>query len=185
MLIEPNEIDNWTRIVNDVNKVWNISKSQIKRRVKLYQSRIWIESEEGKVLKQYKNEWWDDTMINEVKDKYIHVIKRLRIGNSKLKSHRKQGGLGWCENCNMNVPETNEHFLFKCNKYEEQRNKLFHKISRKMKIMKINIDIYNLLGFYPTLCKSKRKIKMHKDNIMYIYQCVCEFIESTHRFDRL
>ena len=182
ILIESDEINKWICIVENEQKVWNICKSKIKRRLKLYQTKSWIQSEEGKVLKKYKNNWWNDTIINEVKNPFVHVIKRLRIGNSKLKNHRKQGGPGICKNCNLNEPETNEHFFFKCTRFKEQRNRLFKEISNKMKLMKINITIYNLLGYFPAICKSKNNIKKHKNDMLYIYHCVCKFIEDTHRF---
>ena len=39
----------------------------------------------------------------------------MRVGNSKLNNHRKHGGTKICKQCcNLEVPETNEHFMLEC-----------------------------------------------------------------------
>ena len=184
-LIENNDILNWSNIVSgDIVKTWNIVKKKIKERTKNLQIKIWNEAEEGKVLKKYKKGWWDDIIMNQVSNPYVLVIKRLRIGNSTLSHHRKQGGAGVCSNCHLGEPETNKHYFLKCPKFSVHRKKLYHSIGENINNMKVQINDSILLGYYPNIFKSKKKLKYYKNDITNIYSCVCDYIKDTHRFDK-
>ena len=74
--------------------------------------------------------------MNQVSNPYVLVIKRLRIGNSTLSHHRKQGGAGVCSNCHLGEPETNKHYFLKCPKFSVHRKKLYHSIGENINNMK-------------------------------------------------
>ena len=88
-----NEIDivNWNNIVEgDKNKVWEVVKIKIKHRVTQLQVKKWNNAKEGKVLRIYKKYWWNDKIVSEIQDPGIHILKKIRIGNSKLNCHWKK-----------------------------------------------------------------------------------------------
>ena len=87
------------------------------------------------------------------------MLKRMRIGNSKLKSHYRQGKSKICTNCDLNVPETNEHFLIVCKKFKNQRDQLVNDIEEDRKRLKVKINTKRLIGFYPEIYVSKIRIK--------------------------
>ena len=79
-----------------------------------------LERNDGKVLKKYKKRFVSrDPIINNISNSNVHNIKRMRIGNSMLKSHYGQGKSKLCTGCSEGVPETNEHYLLECNKFNK------------------------------------------------------------------
>ena len=118
-----------------------------------------------------------------MQDSYIHVLKRMRIGNSKLRSHYVEGKSKICTNCELNVPETNEHFLLVCKKYDNQRRKLIKGIETEMKRLEMKIDTNSLLGFYNVIYGSKVKVKRHKRTIEKSLKSVLVFLKDTKRFE--
>ena len=74
-------------------------KNKIKSRTDLVQIDNWREAQEDKVLKLYKNEWYDDPNINDIPNQEIHIIERMRTG-------RKCNDL--------------EHYILKCNKFDNK-----------------------------------------------------------------
>ena len=97
-------------------------KRKLKMRTQNMQEKKWNLAKEGKVLRQYKKKWYIDPIINNINDASVHIIKRMRIGNSLLRSHYGLGRSKICTDCGDNVPETNEHYLLKCSKYNIQRS---------------------------------------------------------------
>ena len=183
ILIDYEEIKLWKQIVDDnPYKTWNIVKNKIKTRTKELQMKIWNLSDEGKVLRKYKKDWWQDTIINDVCDPMIYVIKRMRIGNSKLNNHKKHGGSIICDKCTRNVPETNQHYLLECSKFRKERKILIDSISNVIKNMNYEVNVNTLLCFYPKIFKSKKKVNEYKPSIKKIYKSICEYIRMTKRF---
>ena len=72
-------------------KLWKYIKDNvIKRSIVKSQMKLFIESETGKVIKKYKQCWYQDKIMNTVDDSRVSTIKRMRIGNSKLNYHKNR-----------------------------------------------------------------------------------------------
>ena len=87
-----------------------------------------------------------------------------------------------CTKCDLDVPETNEHFFEICNMYQPQRRILKNDIDHVLKFMKMEFNTINLLGMNSRIMKSKKKMKKHKRWLIMIYENVLKFMESTKRF---
>ena len=169
-LIEGGDLENWKNIVNNnSDKLWIVIKRKIKEKLKLYQVHKWRMSKEGKVLKKYKNYWWIDNIIQEVNNPLIHDIRRMRLGCSKLRNHMSKRNLRLCKNCDMKIPETNEHFFEVCPKYEPQRELLKRNVNDVMKSMKVKFNTLNLMGMNNKIMQSKHLKKKHKSSILVIF----------------
>ena len=71
--------------------------------------------------------------------------------------------------CDNNDLETNEHYLMKCNKYNQQR-KLMKKNTREdFRRMKMDFNTENLLGMNQKIMMSKKLCEKYKPEIMNIY----------------
>ena len=184
-LIMSEEIQMWKEILEgDVTKLWNLIKMKIKRRTQMVQEKNWNITNEGKVLKQYKKKWICDPIINNVRNPNVHIIKRMRIGNSMLKSHYGQGSSKLCTNCDENVPETNDHYLLECSKFKEQRKTLIKNVEKEMKTLNTGVSVKTMLGYYPEIFSSKCKIKKYKCNIENVLKSVINYVNETNRFNR-
>ena len=72
------------------------------------------------------------------------VLFRLRIGHINLRAHMSRfeiGNTNLCDTCQ--TPETIEHFLLECNKYQAPRNAMINKL-QQMNIT--NVTLKTLLG---------------------------------------
>ena len=116
------EVDNWTNILQDPVKTWNVVRNKLKQRLIILQVKQWILAPEGVVLKRFKNEWWIDRISNEFRDPMMFQIKRMRIANSKLNKHMRGGLARRCKSCDRDVDETIDHFLLECIKYKDDRD---------------------------------------------------------------
>ena len=88
----------------------------------------WLNGKVGKILKQFKTKWYKDNVINSIENNMVHIVKRLRIGNSKLRRHCKRGNMKKCINCREEKEETIHHYLLECNKFgAKKRNDEFCK----------------------------------------------------------
>ena len=125
----------------------------------LRQELNWNRDEVGKVLRSYKIKWYEDTVINTIENPAVHYLKRMRIGNSKLRSHWNKGKSKICLQCKDNKEETNKHFLMECNKYMKQRKDMISKVKGDLEELGKDITTKNLLGFFPELYVSKNKVK--------------------------
>lgn len=128
--------------------------------VKEWQKR-WDESIKGRfyynIQKEVSNSW----VNKELGRKEERALDRLRIGHSSLNEHLLRLGKhedGKCEKCK--VAETVEHYLLKCEKYEEQRRKMERRL-REMEVYEINIK--NLLG------KGKEEGRLNRERILIKY----------------
>ena len=80
----------------------------------------------------------------------------MRIGNSQLRNHMHRRELRLCQECDMKVPETNEHYFEVCKTFNIQRNKL--KYNGRLIFQKLNMkfNTANLLGMNQKIMKSKK-----------------------------
>ena len=169
------------RMKNEHNAWKYIKKNITKKSLIKTQMKIWMESKEGKVLKKYKKSWYSDKIIDDINHECVSIIKKLRLGNSPLKSHRKQGTkIGTCV-CGKE-DETNEHYFLECERYRDERKNLMKSLRyTKEKLGQIE-NIKMILGFFPEIFKSKGKLKKYINVIKENYAKVFNYIKKTKRF---
>ena len=183
-LIDLMEIEEWKNIVEDDKvKLWNYIKKIVKIRTKLKQVNQWINNNVGTILKQFKNKWYEDTVINTVVNERVHLLKKLRIGNTKLNRHCKRGLLKICNKCGDNQVESNEHYLMECKEYEQQRKVMFEIVRGPMEDLGYNITTKTLLGFFDDHFSVKKNDENDYKNMCTIINAVITFIVQTGRFN--
>ena len=182
-MIDELDIRRWKNIVgDDTDKLWLVIKRKMKEKVRLFQVHRWRLSKEGKTLKKYKNDWWVDLIIQDVDNPLVHDIRRMRLGCSKLRNHMSKRNLRNCTKCDLDVPETNEHYFEICDMYQPQRRILKNDIDHILKFMNMEFHARNLLGMNSRIMKSKKQMKKHKRYLLMIYEKVLKFMETTKRF---
>ena len=121
-------------------------------------------------MKKYKNDWWVDSIIQDINNPLVHDIRRMRLGCSKLRNHMNNRNSRNCTKCDEDVPETNEHFFERCNMYEPQRRILKDDIDHALKFMKMEFNTINLLGMNSRIINvqkadGKKKREMDIDDL--------------------
>ena len=183
-VIDPNEVEEWKDVVDgDKHKLWNYIRKICKIRTKIKQENLWNESNVGTILKQFKTKWYNDKLINNVENDKVHLLKKLRIGNSKLRRHSKPGLLKVCINCDVNKVETIQHYILECKKYEVQRNMMINSVRGPLEEMGYNITTKILLGFFEEIFLSKDKTEKYYKNMCAVIDAVILFIIQTERFN--
>ena len=104
------------------------------------------------------------------------------MGCSKLRNHMSKRNLRNCTKCDLNVPETNEHYFEICNMYQPQRRILKKDIDNVLKLMDMDFNTVTFLGMNPKIMKSKKRMKNNKIWLMMIYKSVLTFMKNTQRF---
>ena len=155
----------------------------MKIRIKNLQESQWNNGKVGKILKQFKNRWYEDRLINVVGNDKVHLLKKLRIGNSKLRRHCKKGLMKLCINCDDNKVESIEHYLLECKKYDTQRKIMINCVRGPLEDMGYNITTKILLGFFEEYYISKNKYEKYCNNMGFIINSVINFIVQTGRFN--
>ena len=184
-LIDEKEIYLWRRIVEgDEKKLWEYIKRMIKKRTILRQEENWNLNKVGKVLRRHKINWYEDPVINTIENPMVHFLKRMRIGNSRLRSHWNKGKAKTCVKCKDNKEETNKHFLLECTKYMKQRREMKSEIKGDLDKLGKDITTKNLLGFFPEIYESKKKVKQTNRIIKKILNNVVNYIRKTKRFQQ-
>ena len=110
-------------------------------------------------LKNYKNDWWVDAIIQDINNPLVHEVRRMRLGCSKLRNHMSKRNLRNCTKCDVDVPETNEHFFEICTMYQPQRRILKNDIDHALKVMKMKFNT----GWTQELWTRKNRWKKIKD----------------------
>ena len=87
-----------------------------------------------------------------------------------------------CKNCDMKVPETNEHFFEVCTKHDPFRTELKNSIDDSLKNAGIEFNTINLLGMNEKIMRSKRLRKKNKKWLLMIFGHVLMFMNKTKRF---
>jgi hypothetical protein len=108
-----------------------------------------------------------------------------RFGLSGLNEHLYSYNLipSWlCKRCSHSKTETSEHFFLYCDKYDELRKTLFHKI-KWLFCPNVNLNSFkNELNTYLVELFLQRSDDLSMDDNIVIFQCVYEFIENSNRF---
>ena len=96
--------------------------------------------------------------IGEKDRKGFSVINQLITGHTRLNSHQakiKARDIDICDSCK--VPETTEHYLFDCDKFSQEREKLQREVEEVLYLENLtinNIDLKVLLGIIDNISKS-------------------------------
>ena len=154
----------------------------MKRSIIDTQVRIWNESEEGKVFRKYKKTWYRDKIIETLKNDQVYIVKKLRVGNSPLRDHRKGDGSKKCS-CGEE-DETNEHFFLKCKKYSKIRKEMITSVNNVKKTFPELTQVQIILGMYPSVYKSKIKVEQYRNLITKNFTKVFQYIKKSKRFER-
>ena len=183
-LIQHQEIEDWNNVLEgDKDRLWRYIKIKLKFRVKKRQEFNWNNGSVGIILKQFKRTWYEDRIINNMMNDKVFLLKRLRIGNSKLRRHCKRGDLKICVNCDEGKIEDIDHYLLHCKKYDGQRRLMLQKVRNNVDEMGVNITTKVLLGFFEVQFKSKTKLKKFNKNMYNVVDSVIDYVVQTGRFD--
>ena len=141
------------------------------------QVEIWNKSEVGKVLRKYKKGWFYTAVVNNISNINMRNIRLMRVGGSRLNSHTSQSNklCGVCKEL-----ETNEHYLIRCKKYNQERIKMFTDIKPHLDKLRWNMTVDKMLGIFEE--SYKYLIIKKRNEIQYILTKVCEYIQNTKRF---
>ena len=72
-VVSLSEIEDWkVRLDGDKDKIWKYIKKFMKIRIKNLQESQWNNGKVGKILKQFKNRWYEDRLINVVGNDKVH-----------------------------------------------------------------------------------------------------------------
>ena len=182
-LITKEEIREWNRILEgDEEKLWKYIKKIIKTRTVLRQESNWLNGKVGKILKQFKTKWYKDNVINSIENNMVHIVKRLRIGNSKLRRHCKRGNMKKCINCLEQKEETIHHYLLECNKFGTQRKEMMNSVNKYLREMGEDVSVKVLLGYYPDNYTTLKK-NVYFNNMKGIVNKTIDYIMKTKRFE--
>lgn len=136
-------------------------------------------------LTRFRESWYHDALLHEIQNPYMRIIRKLRLGVSELKSH------SWyhnpqkstkCQHCHTHQDETLEHFFEVCPAFASQRSQFVEKITPILNSLKLPITVASFLGFDKKL-EGKRYAKHSKSLRQRLYQCTCDFLKSTSRFE--
>lgn len=149
--VEGNEMaDEHAKRVTDKSNIdidVKYSKAEIKsiikaKTIKKWQH-IWDNGCSGRHLYRIQGKVGKETHITRSRQEEI-VLTRMRLGHTKLNSTMfliKKHVDGNCEYCQSNIPETVEHVIMYCQKYNEARQRLVNELKAK----KMSLETKTLL----------------------------------------
>ena len=144
-----------------------------------------LNSSQGRVLKLLRKAWYHDSLIHEIVNPGMRLIRKLRLGASELRDHcfYMNGGTRICPMCNQDT-ETLNHFFFVCPKYISQRERFLSKFYIWTNEIGVNLNIRTILGFHEKLANKKfaRLTRTVRENI---FQETIDYILSANRFKYL
>ena len=135
-------------------------------------------------LRKYRRNWYYDPLLFEIKNPYMRLIRKCRVGRSELACHSgfrySTGRL--CTNCNLKEDETLEHCFLKCPKFKQQRSALFKAIEPVAKDLGLSHkSVKTLLGFDCHLVSKQYR----RDKVLLrrqLYNHTCKFMQDSNRF---
>ena len=154
----------------------------------MYKTIQWKEfasSQSCKTLREYRHGWYHDRLLHQLKDPYMRIIRKCRLGQSELAQHsffHNPEASNTCQHCHMQQPETLSHFFLQCPAHAQHRSKYLASISPILKELELpQNQVKSFLGFNDrmtskfycreTRCKRKR-----------LYEHTCDFMRNTKRF---
>ena len=125
-----------------------------------------MNSDKGKILKLYKNEWYVDNIFLQCNVTQIKIIRQMRTGTSYLAAHSPYifNNPDLCPCCNRYVKETNQHYLMECDRFTKDIKILLKKIIQILKNSGRKVKTKYILGFpdknnEPILFSPVKKVK--------------------------
>ena len=166
---------------NNKSVLFNLSKSEeiscLKGVFYQYWNDCWTMdtniSQKGLFLQKLRGSLKHDTAIDNINHRRSEVVlRRLRMGHVGLNQYLHRFGMNdtnMCEACG--VPETVEHYLLFCGKYNVARNTMKHRLAN----LNLQFTIKNLLG-----CN----YELGKENLS-ILRSTIKYIKTTNKMDIL
>ena len=114
----------------------------------------------------------------------IKLIRKLRTGTSYLTGHSpfiyKEPQK--CPCCSKIIKEDNQHYIFECERFKNQRKRLTTAIRPILKFSRLSMNVETILGF-PEKVKDTRKDEFNTVREVLWYQLGC-YITGTDRFNK-
>ena len=137
------------------------------------------------ILHSFRKGWYFDPLLTGIRDPYMRLIRKARLGVSELASHTHymcQSKSKACTHCDSGSHETLHHFFFECSAYDSQRAKFLNTVRPILSELGLPFDqVWPLLGF-PRGAASKRYFHTHKHLREQLYSETCDFMRKTSRF---
>ena len=182
--IRGNEIaDRTAKLGHEANKSVKYDLAQedlyndIKKRIKNWIHENWIvninHTGTGKFLRDIKSDFNQKNPIHLRDRRSAVVMHRLRIGHAGTLQYLHRFDRAETESCSQcNCPETIDHYLLECKRYEQQRNVMKRKMT-ELDITELTLKM--LLG------GMEKNVRINKK----IIEITVQYIKDTNRIDSL
>ena len=168
----------------------SLPKGNLYLRVLRTQIRLWTESRQflafsrqpgRKGCSTWRQGWFHDPLLHSLKCKGARVIRKLRLGVSRLRCHTYflAGNDKNCPNCGC--IETVNHFFTHCPSYAREREELWRSTHDILRSLKVQPTCSAFLGFIPGLESQsfeKRTRRLRRQLLTFS----AKYIVATHRF---
>ena len=136
-------------------------------------------------LSKFREGWYHDPLLHEIRDPYMRLIRKCRLGVSELachSHHRDPSCSKLCKHCTLNVPEDLRHYFFQCPAFSQHRMNFLTRIKPLLGRLGLSQgEVGPILGF-PSGSASKRYFKTHRSDRRQLYLETCKFMRLTQRF---
>ena len=137
------------------------------------------------ILATMRGGWYRDPLLTELKDPFMRLIRKARLGVSELASHTpymSQSKDRTCFQCSSNAIESLHHFFFECDGFRQQRVDFLSAINPILDELALPRNkVASVLGF-PTGTASKGYFKYHRELREKLYLETCKYMRLTQRF---
>ena len=187
-------IQKYTRDCQEICRKENYPVLKIFRRrmcptlTELYQHIQWGDFSNSSgcdMLRRHRGGWYHDPLLHELKDPFMRVIRKCRLGRSELAIHsfyHEPKGDKNCTFCNQRKIESLNHFFFKCPRYSKERSLYFEKVKPLFRKLGLPQDhVSSCLGFNQRLGSKKYRIQT-KSLRTSLYKHTCDFLRQSNRF---
>ena len=137
------------------------------------------------ILGTFRGGWYHDPLLTEIKDPYMRLIRKARLGVSELASqthYLSQSKSRICSHCQSNSIEDLHHYFFECSAYDSQRASFLDSVRPLLYSLGLpQGKVAPILGF-PQGPASKRYFQTHSVTRKQLYLETCKYMRSTQRF---
>ena len=149
-----------------------------------YQWKEFCNSRKG-TLSSFREGWYHDNLLYSIRDPYMRLIRKCRLGVSELACHshyRDPSCSKICAQCNLGVSEDLQHYFFECPAFHTHRKIFLNRIKPLLDNLGLpQGEVAPVLGF-PEGSASKRYFKTHMSDRKQLYLATCTYMRSTQRF---
>ena len=137
------------------------------------------------ILNTLRGGWYHDPLLSEIKNPYMRLIRKARLGASELLGHTpymSQSGSKICTHCQSQCTEDLHHYFFQCSAFDSQRTKFLERIDPILQDLGLpSHQVASVLGF-PQGSASKLYFSSNKDLRKQFYLETCRYMRLTQRF---